>query len=125
MVAQYADGCNFGDPARAQHLLGVLNGHCESVGRDPAEITKTAMISIAIAETESGVETKLDDARGGVPSSGWPPPRPEHPRRSSSAHMHSRDVGIEGLTCTMGDVHDLEALTIAGETLAPVFNPKG
>jgi hypothetical protein len=42
MVAQYADGCNlFGDPERARHLLGVLHGHCENVGRDPAEITKT------------------------------------------------------------------------------------
>ena len=46
MVAQYADGCNlFGDPERARHLLGVLGQHCENVGRDPAGITKTSMMS--------------------------------------------------------------------------------
>ena len=40
LVAQYADGCNlFGDPERARHLLGVLDGHCGDVGRDPAEIS--------------------------------------------------------------------------------------
>ena len=44
MVAQYADGSNlFGDVERVKHLLGVLEGHCEDVGRDPAEITKTRM----------------------------------------------------------------------------------
>jgi alkanesulfonate monooxygenase SsuD/methylene tetrahydromethanopterin reductase-like flavin-dependent oxidoreductase (luciferase family) len=44
MVAQYADGCNVsGDPERVEHLLGVLTGHCEKLGRDPGEITKTAM----------------------------------------------------------------------------------
>ena len=30
-------------------------------------------------------------------------------------------AGIEGLTFSMGDVHDLEAVALAGETLAPVF----
>ena len=31
MVAQYADACNlFGDVERVQHLLGVLEGHCET-----------------------------------------------------------------------------------------------
>ena len=35
-VAKYADGCNlFGDVERVKHLLGVLEGHCEDVGRDP------------------------------------------------------------------------------------------
>ena len=69
MVAQYADGCNlFGDPERARHLLGVLGRHCENVGRDPAEITKTSMMSIAIAETEDGARRKLDALRAaGLP----------------------------------------------------------
>ena len=33
-----------------------------------------------------------------------------------------REAGIEGLTFSMPDVHDLEAVTLAGQTLAPVFN---
>ena len=31
--------------------------------------------------------------------------------------------GIEGLTFSMPDVHDLEAVALAGETLAPIFAP--
>src|SRR3954451_7006339 len=69
MVAQYADGCNlFGDPDRARHLLGVLEGHCEKLGRDFGEITKTSMISFVIAESEQAAKAKLDAMREfGVP----------------------------------------------------------
>lgn len=123
MVAQYADGCNlFGDPERARHLLGVLARHCEDVGRDPAEITKTSMMSIAIAETEAGVKAKLAAMR----EAGFPEQRiagttggtPEQIAERAQAY---RDVGIEGVTFSMADVHDLEAVTLAGETLAPLF----
>jgi F420-dependent oxidoreductase-like protein len=126
MVAQYADGCNlFGDPERARHLLGVLEGHCEDVGRDPGEITKTSMISLAIAETADGAQAKLDAMR----AAGFPEDRiagttagtPEQILERAHAF---RDVGIEGLTFSMPDVHDLEAVTLAGNTLAPVFNPE-
>jgi F420-dependent oxidoreductase-like protein len=123
LVARYADGCNlFGDAERARHLLGVLERHCEDVGRDPAEITKTSMMSIAIAETEDGASAKLDQMR----AAGFPEQRiagttagtPEQILERAHAF---RDVGIEGLTFSMGDAHDLEAVALAGETLAPVF----
>jgi len=126
MVAEYADGCNlFGDPARARHLLGVLDRHCEAAGRDPAEITKTSMMSIAIAETEAGVRAKLDAMR----AAGFPEQRIAGTKAGTPeqilerAHAY-RDAGIEGVTFSMADVHDLEAITLAGETLAPVFNPQ-
>lgn len=43
LVARYADLCNVsaGDPAEVRHKFDVLERHCERVGRDPAEITKT------------------------------------------------------------------------------------
>lgn len=125
MVAQYADGCNlFGDPERARHLLGVLHAHCEDVGRDPAEITTTSMMSIAIAETEDGAKAKLDAMR----AAGFPEQRiagttagtPEQILERAQAY---RDAGIEGVTFSMGDVHDLDAVALAGETLAPLFAP--
>jgi F420-dependent oxidoreductase-like protein len=125
MVAQYADGCNlFGPPERAKHLLGVLERHCENVGRDPAEITKTSMRTIAIGETEAAVQAKLDSMRRF-----WPEERiaaitagtPEQILEVAQAYL---DVGIEGLTFSMPDVHDLDAVALAGETLAPVFNPE-
>jgi len=43
LVAQYADACNlFGaPPADIKHKLDVLRGHCDDVGRDYDEVTKT------------------------------------------------------------------------------------
>ena len=123
MVAQYADGCNlFGDPERAQHLLGVLGRHCEDVGRDPAEITKTSMVQIAIAETEDGVRAKLDAMR----DAGFPEDRIANTTAGTPDQIRERAeafkaVGIEGVTFSMPDVHDLDAIRLAGETLAPVF----
>ena len=123
MVAQYADGCNlFGDPQRAEHLLGVLREHCERVGRDPAEITKTSMMTIAIADDAAGVKAKLDAMR----EAGFPEDRianttagtPDQIRERAEAY---KAVGIEGVTFSMPDVHDLDAIRLAGETLAPVF----
>ena len=57
MVAQYADGSNFfGDLERVKHLLGVLEGHCEQLGRDMGEITKTRMGTLFIARDPRGRE---------------------------------------------------------------------
>jgi F420-dependent oxidoreductase-like protein len=41
LVAQYADGCNFGggNPDTIRQKLAVLRGHCEGLGRDPGQIT--------------------------------------------------------------------------------------
>ena len=44
LVAQYADACNFfGDADEITHKIDVLRGHCDAVGRDPAEIDVTAL----------------------------------------------------------------------------------
>jgi F420-dependent oxidoreductase-like protein len=125
MVAQHADGCNlFGDPERARHLLGVLQRHCDAVGRDPAEITKTSMMSLVIAETEDGARAKLDMMReAGLPESRIAATTAGTPEQILERANAYREVGIEGLTFSMPDVHDLEALALAGNTVAPVFNP--
>ena len=46
LVAQYADACNiFGGP-EAAHKLDVLREHCDSVGRDYADIEKTTILAM-------------------------------------------------------------------------------
>src|SRR3954470_22929155 len=73
MVAQYADACNlFGDVERVRHLLGVLERHCERLGRDGAEITKTKMSQVYIGRTHEEGRGKLDAAieRGLAPPRG-------------------------------------------------------
>src|SRR3954454_3441303 len=62
-VAKYADGSNvFGDVERVKHLLGVLEGHCEDIGRDPAEITKTRMGTVYIARSHEDAHKKAEAA---------------------------------------------------------------
>jgi alkanesulfonate monooxygenase SsuD/methylene tetrahydromethanopterin reductase-like flavin-dependent oxidoreductase (luciferase family) len=35
------------------------------------------------------------------------------------------DIGIQGLTVTLPDVHDLESVALAGRTLSAVFGQPG
>lgn len=55
-VARYADMSNFaqwvGTPTDFGHKVDVLNRHCERVGRDPEEITKTWAAFVFIDESE-------------------------------------------------------------------------
>jgi F420-dependent oxidoreductase-like protein len=54
VAARYADITNwFGHFEEATHKLGVLDRHCEAIGRDPAEILRTVSFSIVLAESES------------------------------------------------------------------------
>jgi F420-dependent oxidoreductase-like protein len=124
MVAQYSDGCNlFGPPERARHLLDVLEGHCDRLGRDPAEITKTSMAIVVIAETEDAVKAKLEAMRSaGISEERIASAMAGTPDQILERAHAYRDVGIEGLTFSMPDVHDVEAVALAGETLAPVFS---
>jgi F420-dependent oxidoreductase-like protein len=45
-VAQYADACNlFGtEPDELRHKIEVLDQHCADVGRDPSEVSRTAIV---------------------------------------------------------------------------------
>jgi F420-dependent oxidoreductase-like protein len=119
LVAKYADGCNFfGDVERARHLLGVLERHCEDVGRDPAEITKTRMGTLFIAPTDEEAQRKadavnLDERRRPMAFIGGP-------ERIAEQIQALLDVGIEGIPISIPDVHDLEVVRLAGETISPV-----
>lgn len=45
LAARYGDACNVvGDPATVRHKFDVLERHCERIGRDPDEITKTVFL---------------------------------------------------------------------------------
>jgi F420-dependent oxidoreductase-like protein len=54
IVAQHADGWNvpFIAPDAWAHKARVLDDHCASVGRDPAEIVKTINVGMAFTEEE-------------------------------------------------------------------------
>jgi F420-dependent oxidoreductase-like protein len=127
LVAQYADGCNvFGDVERARHLMEVLDGHCEDVGRDPSEITRTRNGLVIVAPTHEEALRKRD----AVVQAGAREERirsmgligdPDSIGEQLQAFL---EVGIEGLTLSMPNVHDLEEVALAGETLSPLLGSR-
>jgi F420-dependent oxidoreductase-like protein len=61
MVAALGDACNFfGAPATVRHKIDVLERACESVGRDPGEITKTWLGHVLIADSEQELQAAVD-----------------------------------------------------------------
>ena len=60
-LAMYGDIMNvIASPERVAHLNGVLERHCEAVGRDPGEIERTLHVPIRIVRDEK----KAKEARG-------------------------------------------------------------
>lgn len=121
MVAQYADASNvFGDPERVRHLVGVLERHCETFDRDPAQITKTKLGTLLIAPTDEAAQAKLEAVR----ARGMPEDRlaavviagdPDGVAEQVAAHL---DAGLDGLIVNLPDAHDLESVALAGQVLS-------
>jgi F420-dependent oxidoreductase-like protein len=70
LAARFADMTNwFGTLEEAAPHLAVLDRHCQSVGRDPAEILRTVSVPIVLVDSESEKAAKLaslpEDRRGG------------------------------------------------------------
>jgi F420-dependent oxidoreductase-like protein len=123
MVAQYADASNFfGPPDRMRHLIGVLEGHCERLGRDPAEITKTRLGTVIIAPTQEEADAKRDRLAQ-IP--GMDPERlatiiAGGPDTVVERAAELLETGIDALIFNSPDVHDLETVQLLGETLGPL-----
>ena len=120
-VAKYADGSNlFGDVERVKHLLGVLEGHCEDVGRDPAEITKTRMATVYIAPTQEAAEAKFRAVAGASEQARAQAfvGEPSEVARQAQEYL---DAGLDGITIVMPDAHDVESVKLAGESLGAVI----
>ncbi|MCC6792318.1 MAG: LLM class F420-dependent oxidoreductase [Thermomicrobiales bacterium] len=60
LVAQYGDACNLFSNLDLPSKLDVLKGHCETVGRDYAEIEKTTLTPAPIALDGTGQQTPAD-----------------------------------------------------------------
>ena len=120
MVAQYADASNvFGDVERIKHLMSVIDGHCETVGRDPSEITRTKLATLVIADTHeeaAAAAEPLRDADGRALRRRWScSATPTAIGEQLAAH---REAGLDGVIVNMPQVGDLEKVELAGKTLA-------
>jgi F420-dependent oxidoreductase-like protein len=70
LVARYADACNLfamGGPDVVKHKLEVLDGHCETEGRDPAAIRRTIIgAGDPLADTDAFLAAMEDYAKLGI-----------------------------------------------------------
>jgi F420-dependent oxidoreductase-like protein len=123
MVAQYADASNFfGDADRMRHLIGVLEGHCERLGRDPAEITKTRLGSLIIAPTQEEAEAKFERVRE---RANIPPERLAtyivgDPDTVAEQATELLEAGVDALMFSTPYVYELETVELLGQTLGPL-----
>jgi F420-dependent oxidoreductase-like protein len=131
MVAQYADACNvFGGPDQMRHLMGVLDQHCENLGRNPKDICRTRLGTLLMGRTMEEAQAKLSRRLNGAKMSDLPP---EIQQRLNTQFIvgdvdtvlekcqELLDAGIEGLLFNLADAHDLEAVAFVGETLRVLF----
>jgi F420-dependent oxidoreductase-like protein len=133
MVAQYADACNvFGEPDTVRRLLGVLDEHCAALGRDPKEICRTRLATVAVAPTMEAAEDLIAQRFGGVKPSELPAEMrgrleammiyggPDDVRAKVQELL---DAGLDGIVFNMPNAHDLDAVALAADTLKPVLMP--
>jgi F420-dependent oxidoreductase-like protein len=125
LVAKYGDACNlFGNGNRIKHLLEVLEQHCEDVGRDSSEITKTALGSVLIAPTHEDAQARVKE----LLASGTPQARIDNsavgdPDTVGERIQGYKDAGLEGYCFSLTNPTDLEMVELAGKTLSPIFAP--
>ena len=123
MVAQYADASNFfGDVERIKHLIGVLEGHCERLDRDPADITKTRLGTVLIrpSQDEADALFKRIAETSGMPAdrlATWIVGDPDTVAEKCSELL---DAGLDGLIFNSAQTHDLETVELLGRTLGPL-----
>ncbi len=57
ITAKYADEWNvWGDPSILRHKMSVLDQHCADIGRDPAEIQRSAVALLFMSEDNAFLE---------------------------------------------------------------------
>jgi alkanesulfonate monooxygenase SsuD/methylene tetrahydromethanopterin reductase-like flavin-dependent oxidoreductase (luciferase family) len=67
LVARWGDACNvFGDPDKLRHKFGVLKGHCDDLGRDYEEITRSTSVSVFPLNEGDDPVSATELARGGM-----------------------------------------------------------
>ncbi|MBM7784164.1 LLM class F420-dependent oxidoreductase [Tenggerimyces flavus] len=121
LVAQYGDASNiFGNPEQVRHKVGVIAKHCEDIGRDPAEITKTRLGSVIIAPTAEKAAELSEEVRQrfDAPKELWADRviagNPDQVLEQAQALV---DAGLDGLLFNTPFAYDLDSIQLLGETL--------
>ena len=131
IVAQYADACNvFGQPEDVSRLMGVLDDHCATVGRDPAEVWRTRLGTLVVGRSMEEAEGKVARRFGASKLTDLPEDTQANLRRmlligDEATILESvqtyLDAGLDGMIFNLPDSHDLEPVEMAGAMLSKVL----
>jgi F420-dependent oxidoreductase-like protein len=98
LVAQYADACNvFGSPEMIARKYRILDEHCATIGRDPAEIERSTL---------QGVDLTTDGGRHG-----------ESPAQLVDRFGDLADAGAEHVVFSVPGVHDPARIAALAEVI--------
>ena len=101
LVAQYADACNLSTAlsnAELIHKLEILQHHCDEVGRDYADIEKTAIGGVDLGSDDMSPSDLIDTCRG------------------------LADIGFETFIFNIANVHDISYIETIGHNVIPVID---
>jgi alkanesulfonate monooxygenase SsuD/methylene tetrahydromethanopterin reductase-like flavin-dependent oxidoreductase (luciferase family) len=109
IVARYGDMCNLSMPSgdtleMVRHKLDVLQSHCLAVEREYSTITKTYKAVLSMTGPEDA-DFRLGLFTGDA----------DHVREGAQAFV---DAGIDEVIVQIKNVHDLKAISLAGQALA-------
>jgi F420-dependent oxidoreductase-like protein len=131
LVARHADMCNvIGDPAIVRHKLEILRGHCETEGRDPGAIVKTAHAGIVVADDdEAGLRRRLEALAANPPPVLQGLDAGQLRQRlicGSSDEIAERlrpirEAGADGITMSIRGVHELRPIELVARAAVAVF----
>ena len=112
VVAKRADWWNFifGDQASFSHKLSVLQNHCENVGRDFDEITKTYSHILVLTETEAEAERIAKDMHKAVVGT---------PDQIVEMMLPFVEMGVEHFMFSFDDFPDLTSMNLFSEQVIP------
>ncbi len=124
IVARYADACNLaGGFERVQHKEAVLLQHCADVGRDPAEIERTASLGVVVIrdthEEAVRILGELAAHNGGARS--WPNQLIGTPETVGAELRRFADIGFRHLIAGFPSPYDRESMERLATEVRPML----
>jgi alkanesulfonate monooxygenase SsuD/methylene tetrahydromethanopterin reductase-like flavin-dependent oxidoreductase (luciferase family) len=113
-AARYADITNwFGSLEEAAPKLAVLDRHCESIGRDPAEILRTVSVPLVPVATEADKSRALE----AIPAAIRGNARPVLVEQAADELRHYVDAGFGGIIFRNAFIRTAEGVNRVGDVI--------
>ncbi len=120
----------FGGPDQVRHLMGVLNDHCEALGRDPAEIWRTRLGTVLVAPSMEAAKAMIGQRFGAASLDDLPAELQQQIRSaitfgdadSVGEQLRAfKDAGLDGIVLNMPGAHQDEHIQAVAEVALSVF----